>query len=514
MDRHDRGASSQEPTTGASVLAGGLWRTAAALLPQLYTLVISVVAARTLGPDGMGQQSYIAFVELSLVLLFTGGVSVALTRFAGEEIGAGRPESLRALLRWAWRVEIATALLAAVIMSTAAATRSDLRGAWALAAVACTAGIANGVPAALLSGMQLWRQATLMTFVVGPASTVATVVVLRLGGGIAGMFAVEAVAAGVTLAWTSVLAARAMRTRIPRSRAQVALPPRVRGYALVATLEVLLTFVVWRRSEFLFLQRFSTPAQIALYSIAFAATVALLRAFQALAAVLVPAVATLLGAGSTERIRSGYGRGLRLVLLATIPVTAAAIALGPSAVRLVYGARYTDAGAVLVIGMLAFPVLPLFSLSFALLAGLGRQRFPVICGIVAALVDVALDLLLIPGHGAIGAAVANSVAQVTAGVPVLLHGCRLVGPIDWQAPAQLRTLAAAALAGAAAGMVAWLAGGRAAFPLGLAAGAAVFAPAAVALRILPRADAAWLDSIAGERLGGMVGRACRACAGP
>ena len=32
-------------------------------LPQLYALVLSVVAARYLGPSGMGRQSFIAFIE-------------------------------------------------------------------------------------------------------------------------------------------------------------------------------------------------------------------------------------------------------------------------------------------------------------------------------------------------------------------------------------------------------------------------------------------------------------------
>jgi O-antigen/teichoic acid export membrane protein len=498
-------------TSGASVLAGGMWRTMAALLPQLYTLVISVTAARVLGPDGMGRQSFIAFAEISLVLLFTGGVSVAVTRFIGEEIGRGRPEVVRTLLRWAWRVEALAGAIAAGIMGAAAATRTELRGAWALAGIACVLGVANGVPAALLSGMQRWRQASLLALVIGPLSTLATLGVLAAGWGITGMFAVEAAAAVATLAWTGALARRAVHELIPPRHPRAAVPPRVRRYALVATLEVLLTFIVWRRSEFLFLQRFSTPTQIALYSIAFAATAALLRAFQALAGVLLPAVATLMGAGSGERIRSGFGRAVRLVLLLTIPVTAAAVALGPAGLRLVYGSRYGDAGLVLVISMLAFPLLPLFSLSFALVAGLGRQRVPVACGILAAVVDVGLDLLLIPAHGAVGAAIANSTAQVSAGVPVLVYGCRLVGAVDWQVAAQLRMAAASAAAGALAGWVAWLAGGRAAFPVGLGAGVVAFAAASRALRVLPAGDAAWLDAVAGRRLGGAVGVAARAC---
>ena len=45
--------------------------------------------------------------------------------------------------------------------------------------------------------------------------------------------------------------------------------------------------------------------------------------------------------------------------------------------------------------------------------------------------------------------------------------------------------------------------------LGLLAGTAVFAVLAVALRILPARDAAWLADVTGDRMGGAVAKACR-----
>ena len=56
-------------TTGRSVFRGGVWWTASRTIPQLYVLALSLVAARFLGPTGMGRQSFIAFTELSLVAL-------------------------------------------------------------------------------------------------------------------------------------------------------------------------------------------------------------------------------------------------------------------------------------------------------------------------------------------------------------------------------------------------------------------------------------------------------------
>ena len=88
-------------TTGASILAGGVWKTASGVVPQFYVLAQSVAAARFLGPRGMGLQSFIAFAEFAVVTLAASGFSVALMRYIGETLGRGQPEALRALVRWA-----------------------------------------------------------------------------------------------------------------------------------------------------------------------------------------------------------------------------------------------------------------------------------------------------------------------------------------------------------------------------------------------------------------------------
>ena len=41
--------------TGATVARGGLWETAATVIPQLYVVVQSIFIARYLGPTGVGQ---------------------------------------------------------------------------------------------------------------------------------------------------------------------------------------------------------------------------------------------------------------------------------------------------------------------------------------------------------------------------------------------------------------------------------------------------------------------------
>jgi O-antigen/teichoic acid export membrane protein len=511
------GADAAASTTAGSLFRGGAWNTTSRIVPQLYVLAISIAGARFLGAEQFGRQSFIAFVELSVILFLSGGLSITATRFVGDLLGRQQPAAMASVVRWIWRVEALAAVLGGSVLFLAAAAGADPESAWVLAGAVCTLGILHAAPSALLTGAQRWRAASVVGLVTGAGSTVAIIIVLAAGGGITGMFAVEAAVAAVSLAWTAVLARRVTSEVIPPVRRRLTgaawrtLRREVWRYAIPTSYGVLLTILVWRRSEFFFLDRYSTDTQIALYSVVFAVVAALIQLPDAIAAITLPAVATLSGAGQAERIRSGFSRALRLVLLATLPVTAVAFALGPALLRVVYGPEFRDTGPVLLIMLAPFPLLPLLSLSRAVLAGLGRLRVPLSIETAAAALNIALAFLLVPGHGAVGAAVANIAAQTIGAVLVLAYSLVAVGAPEWRPLSLWR----AAVAAAAAGLVGWVSVSFLSDTVGLAVGAvaaaAVFAGLAIALRILPREDAVWLDEHAGERLGGLVGAFCRRC---
>jgi O-antigen/teichoic acid export membrane protein len=321
--------------------------------------------------------------------------------------------------------------------------------------------------------------------------------VLAAGGGITGMFAVEAATTLVSLLWLARIARRA-RAALPSARPpSPALRRAVLGYAALTGAGIVVTLIVWRRSEFFFLQRFSSDTEIALYSVAFSSVAALLLLPQAVTAAVLPAVATLFGAGQVERVRSGFGRSIRLLLVVSAPATAFALALGPLALRLVYGAAFEDAGPVLVVLLAPVPVLALVNLSTVLLAGMNRLRFPLVAGLAGAVVNIGLDFALIPRFDAVGAAFANVGAQLSAGLPVLVYALHELRPVRWSPGSLARTLGASL----GAGLVAWACAagidGVLGLLAGLVAGPAAFAFLAAALRILPADDARWLDEAAG-----------------
>jgi O-antigen/teichoic acid export membrane protein len=399
-------------------------------------------------------------------------------------------------------------------------TRRDFRSAWLFAAIAAFMSILQAVPSAVLMGLQRWRAATgvgLASGVVGTATTVAVLIAIaqstpagpaRAARGIPAMFVIEAVIATVNLAGTGILARRRLAAIAPRAGAAGDLPKRVAAYAAKLSVNVVLGFVVWRRTEFFFLKHYSSDAQIAFYSIAFAFVAALSSIYEAMSAVLAPAIATLFGAGSMDRIRTGSSRAFRLVMMLTMPAVAGSLALGPAMVRSIWGGAYAGAGVPLLIVVGTLLIVPLRTVGGAILIGIGHLRFQLWAAAVATVVNISMDFAVIPHYGARGAAVANSLAQVTYASIIFVGAYRATG-----VALRVATLVRGALAAAIAGIVSWitysLVGGSLGVLCGATAGVVSYAVAAIAMRIVPPDDVAWLQESAGHRLGGLVGRACR-----
>lgn len=501
-------------TTGATVVRGALWNTAARVAPQSYTLILSVVAARFLGPDGMGRQSFIAFVALSVTSLLSGGLSAALTRYVGDTLGAGRLDTVRGLVRWAWGVATVLGIVGGMAVATVGLAGGSPETAWILAGAVCAVAILHTIPNGTLAGAQSWRRSSVAGLITGSLSVPAVIVVLALDGGIVGMFAVELVAVILNLAWTAWLARRLLRDLTPRSAPAGELAARTGRLALITTGSSVVTLVVWTRSEFFFLDHYSTDAQIALYSIAFAAQAALVIAITAGTAVTVPAFATLVGAGHEKRMHAGYARATRLTVLAALPLAAAAFSLGPDLIELVYGREYAGTRPVVRILLLALPFVPLAALSSSLLFAQGKVKVIFVLGATAAVINLGLDAWLIPTHDAVGAAIANTGAQLVMAVGFVFVQ-RSIGSSGWPRLGVVRVAVVAVGMGAAGvAVVSALDGGI----LGVAAGAVselvVFAALARVVGFVPPGDAAWLQGIVGPRLGTVAERALRLAGRP
>lgn len=486
------GADNEAPV-GAHALVGGLWSTSAVFGPYAFTLATSIVGGRILGPELLGRQSFIAFAMLTATTVCAAGLPVALNRASAEALGMKSAGSIIGLETWAWRVVGVATVFGTAAMLAAAAWGAAPRTAWIFAAVGVAAGILHKVPGSILAGTQNWRLNSLGIVLCGAVGAVATIVVLALGGGITGMIAASAATTSAVLVWALVCVRPVLRPlRAQDASALPELRRRASRFGLAASISVILTFVVGQRSELFFLNHHSSNAQIAFYSIAFAAVTMLQTLPVGMTNVVSPTFARFFGAGQMERIRSGFSRALRLTLLISIPITAAGIVLGPPLITLAYGSKFADTDTVFRILVLSVPLAPLGALCAGLLVGYGKMRLPIVVASIAGAADVTAAALLVPRYDAIGAAVANETAAVTATAIQLVYSIRLLHGVEFRVRQFARMFVASVVAAALAQGVLELGSGLPFFLLALVVGAGTLAALAVLLRVLPHDDAEWL----------------------
>jgi O-antigen/teichoic acid export membrane protein len=494
------------PTSGATVVRGSLWEIGARSLPQLYVVVSSVFIARILGAAAMGQIALIVSVQVLVMALIMLGFPTALNRYVGELLGAGRSGEAHWLVNRVMRYTIPMSLAAFAIMAAGSLIASGPPAAWILAGVVAAIGVLHTIPSSFLMGAQRWREARIVGVSTGLLSMLAKIGVVLAGFGISSLFLVDAFVYALNLIGTWMLARPFLRAA-PSVRLELLTHKQFMRYANVAAVSAILALIVSQRVEVLFLAHYRTETEIAHYSVPFSLLVVLLWVPTAISYVFAPAVANLQGAGEVERIRSGFARVVRMSLLIALFMTSFAVAVGGTLVRLVYGPQFANLEDVVLVLALAVPFVPMATLSSSLLKGIGRIGGMTIISAVAVATDLGLAWLLVPVHGAVGAAIANTAAQVVWAVPMLWYAQRTVGGFD----VNFRSLGRAAIVTAAAaavglGLSVGLPGAG-----GDVAGAVAFAVTLVGgvawLRPLPREDGLWIEALAGDRFGGFVRRA-------
>ena len=200
----------------------------------------------------MGRQSYISFIVISTITICSGGFSAAMPRYVAELIGKGEDGRILSLYAWAWRLGLLGAAIATAVLLMIAAFGSAPRLAWIFGAIGAFAGILHKVPASILVGAQRWKQNSFVILSCGVGTTIATMVALKLGGGITSIFVALAAGNLVMAVWAWAISQRLLG-RITKPRAALGRIRReVLHFMAVASVPMILSFVVFQRSEFFF----------------------------------------------------------------------------------------------------------------------------------------------------------------------------------------------------------------------------------------------------------------------
>jgi len=174
---------------------------------------------------------------------------------------------------------------------------------------------------------------------------------------------------------------------------------------------LVLGLIVWDRSEMVVLKNFCADIrQVAFYSVAFNITERLLIVSQVFGTATGATVMAQYGRDS-RRTGDLVGTSVRYLALISFPIHFGLAAIAGPVMWIIYGHKYSEAVPALAVAT-CLGVSKAFLLPVqALLSSWERQDLIIRWGLVSGALNLVLDFVLIPKHGALGAAFANGIAQ-------------------------------------------------------------------------------------------------------
>jgi O-antigen/teichoic acid export membrane protein len=375
----------------------------------VFTAGLTLYLIRSLGAADYGVFALAVGIGALLVMAADFGISSSAGRFIAEH--RGDREGVAALLADAFRLKLAAAVIGAVVLAVAAGPIADVYGnadlAWPLRAVALAVFgqsmmlLFRGAFVAMARVALTWR----LVLLENVFETSASIALVLAGGGAAGAAFGRAAgymagaAIGVYLAWRALGRTTTARATSGRRR-------EIARYAGAMVL-VNAAFTLFERIDVLLIGAIISTTAVGVFEAPLRLSTFLSYAGQAVAFGVAPRVARHRRHGSNVAV---FERAVRYLIVLQAALLAPTLVWSEPIVHLALGAGYEQSSGVL---RALAPFIFLSALgTFITLAvnylGEARRRVPLAAA--AVLLNLVIDLVLIPEIGVVGGAIGTDVA--------------------------------------------------------------------------------------------------------
>ncbi|MFI9639919.1 flippase [Micromonospora sp. NPDC051925] len=481
---------------------GGGLNLLGALLSQAAVFLIMLLLARVLGIREVGRYAQ-CYAVLSLAgLLSLSGFRAGLTRFVAVYLADSDAPALRGTIRLGLAVSAGSSVVLAGALAWGAPWLADrlhdpglVTG---LRLVALTLP-ASTICEAALAATRGWRTQRPFTFIgqlYEPGTRLLlTVLALATGAGLTEAFW-ALVAAGWSAALLALVALGRLVRRVPPAR-PVHRPRELFRFSTVSWVSSLSsTGLIW--VDTLLLGFFANP-EIGVYNVATRLVTVAIFVLAPVNAAFGPYLAHLYHRGDLDDVRRVYAVATGWVVRLSLPAFVALLVLPGDLLR-VFGGEVATGAAVTVILALGQLVNAATGPCGTVLNMSGRVAVNMADNLVALVLNVLLNLWLIPAYGIVGAAAAWSASLIVVNIARVVQVRHLVGALPFTL-GMAKGLAAGVAALVAGLLVRWLVPG---WPWGPAAGlttiVAVYLATVLALG-LSREDLMVLRTLARRRRG-------------
>jgi O-antigen/teichoic acid export membrane protein len=399
-------------------ISNGLWNGLANVLGIATGVLGSILIVRSLSPTDYGEFSYFIWLAGILGTLGTLSLPNAVTKITSEMRGSGHDVEARTLAAW---VAIGTVILNLILAGGLVffSISQPLPHRLYLLIISVVL-IPNGLASVMRStlwGKQNYRHVTLATILASLIQFTLIVGAYALHSSVEGYLI--AVLSGIIFQTLTLIGAlifvgrfRYCDARVLLKRLKIDIWKRYAAFAVPLTIGLIFEVVVWQRSEIFFLKMLSTIEQIGYYNLAYTFFGMFLALGWALINGYYPAISHDYGANNWKQIQGRVRQGALFAVLFSLPVAFGGWATAPRLITFLYGTNMEPAVAVsqvLFLGLIPGTVAALAGLFISAVGGIWIN---VKIGALVALINITMDMALIPSLGALGGSIANTASQV------------------------------------------------------------------------------------------------------
>jgi O-antigen/teichoic acid export membrane protein len=406
-----------------TIARNSLWSLADSLLGMVSSFGCSVAVARVMGPDQLGYYNVVTWMANMAAWIAAFGIPAATRTYAAEAFGRGDYAMARAIVDITFRIQLYVGLVAVAIgMGVVFVLVPPEHRTFAiLAVISILPFLMYPIPTAGITATEDLapnvRASLLSTVVIGGGTALALVFDWGLAGLTAAMLASRVVDFGLRQYFYL-----RIFSKFPAPAAGQKLPPEMKRkiiqFCKQASFMTVLEIVVWERSEVFFLQHFSTMAQVSFFTQPFNwVSQWLLLLPRIISSAAGASIAVQQGRDPAQTAGLAVG-STRVMAVLILPAAFGLSALASPVITVLLGAKYLPA-----IGV--FALLAVMTIGKAiqlparqLLISTGRQHLLVRWGVVLCVANLLLDLVLVPGRGAMGAAVAKGIILMAGGASI------------------------------------------------------------------------------------------------
>lgn len=407
-----------------------LWLTVSEVVFNLAAYVVHAVAGRILGPADYGRYGLVVTLTTMVIVLIGNGIPTTMSKYVSEVLEKD-PKNIPAIKKKAALLQTAliggiTVLFFLLAPVIAWALRDpSLTPLFRLSALIIPAFAAASFYHHYLTGLHLFKLQAIVKIIrsfarVGFIATAA--ILFGLNGAVGGYILAPLFTFGAAIAIDEFYVKRRLGFGHKNDGNDFHFPAKtILAYAGPLTLflvfyELLLTIDLYFVKALL-----QDDHLTGLYNAAITVGRIPYYLFAALAMIMLPAISKTTAERDTEQTTSLVNKSLRLMTLLLFPMIALLVVYAPQILHFFYGTRYDGAEQAMSIFAIGVGFLTVFYVLAFALNGAGLVKIPMRLSFFGFLGMTALNFLLIPPFGIVGAALAATVTAFAIMISILAY---------------------------------------------------------------------------------------------